>query len=162
MMAVQKLILDDFLDVHDYGLVGIHCSIEDYRLAYFLNKYLNINLTRNHKDVDFNNQVYYPIFEWFDENKLITWNLVSNICKVDSETHETSESLFDSPQTTTKTHYLIPEYRKVNYFLKITEEDISQTKLKLILNKILNIPQIVTAYNLVPEDLKSKNNLIFY
>lgn len=161
-MAVQKLILDDFLDVHDYGLIGIHCSIEDYRLAYFLNKFLNISLSRKDKDVDFHNQVHYPIFEWFDENKLITWNLVSNICKIETETYENTESLFNSPHTTTKTHHLIPEYRKVNYFLKITEEDISATKLKLILNKILNIPQIITAYNLNPEDLKSKNNLIFY
>ena len=161
-MAVQKLILDDFLDVHDYGLIGIHCSIEDFRLAYFLNNYLKINLSRKPKDVDFSNQVNYPIFEWFDERKLITWNLVSNSCKVDSQSFESSESLFSNPQTTTKTHYLVPEYRKVNFFLKITEEDIHQTKIKRILNKIQNIPQIVTAYSLKPDDLKSKNNLIFY
>lgn len=161
-MAVQKLILDDFLDEHDYGLIGIHCSIEDYRLAFFLNKYLKINLSRKHKDLDFNNQVHYPMFEWYDERKLITWNLVSNSCKVESQLIESSVSLFSNPQTTTKTHYLIPEYRKVNYFLKITEEDIRETKTKRTLNQILNIPQVVTAYNLNPDNLKSKNNLIFY
>jgi len=161
-MAVQKLILDDFLEIHDYGLIGIHCSIEDYRLAYFLNKYLNINLSRKHEDLDFSDSIQYPFFEWFDDKKLITWNLVSNSCKVENKITYQSESLFSNPQFTTKTHFLIPEYQKVNYFLKITEEHISQTKLKFILSKILKIPQIVTAYNLNPESLKSKNNLIFY
>lgn len=161
-MAVQKLVLDDFLDIHDYGLIGIHCSIEDYRLAYFLNQHLQINLSRKKNNLDFSNQVQYPIFEWEDEKKLITWSLVANTCKVESQSMDQTESLFSNPQTTTKTHHLISEYKKVNYFLKISEEDISKTKLKLILNKILNIPQIVTAYNINPEGLKSRNNLIFY
>ncbi|PNQ74883.1 IPExxxVDY family protein [Hanstruepera neustonica] len=161
-MAVQKLVLDDFLDIHDYGLIGIHCSIEDYRLAYFLNQYLNINLSRKSQDLDFSKQVQYPIFEWEDEKKQIIWNLVSNSCKVESQTINQTESLFSNPQATTKTHYLISEYKKVNYFLKISEEDINKTKLKLVLNKILSIPQIVTAYNVNPEELKSRNNLIFY
>lgn len=161
-MAVQKLVLDDFLDIHDYGLIGIHCSIEDYRLAYFLNQYLNINLSRKPQDLDFSKQVQYPIFEWEDEKKQIIWNLVSNSCKVESQTINQTESLFSNPQVTTKTHYLISEYKKVNYFLKISEEDINKTKLKLVLNKILSIPQIVTAYNVNPEELKSRNNLIFY
>lgn len=161
-MAVQKLVLDDFLDIHDYGLIGIHCSIEDYRLAYFLNQYLNINLSRKPQDLDFSKQVQYPIFEWEDQKKQIIWNLVSNSCKVESQTINQTESLFSNPQVTTKTHYLISEYKKVNYFLKISEEDINKTKLKLVLNKILSIPQIVTAYNVNPEELKSRNNLIFY
>jgi hypothetical protein len=161
-MAVQKLVLDDFYDIHDYGLIGIHCSIEDYRLAYFLNQHLQINLSRKLKDLDFNNQVQYPIFEWEDDKRQIVWNLVANSCKVESEIMNQTESLFSNPQITIKTHYLVSEYKKVNYFLKISEEEISKTKLKLVLNKILSIPQIVTAYNVNPEELKSRNNLIFY
>ena len=97
-----------------------------------LNKYLNINLSRKHEDLDFSDSIQYPFFEWFDDKKLITWNLVSNSCKVENKITYQSESLFSNPQFTTKTHFLIPEYQKVNYFLKITEEHISQTKLKFI------------------------------
>ena len=43
-MAAQKLILDDFLDEQNYALIGIHCAIDGYRLAYFLNHYLDLKL----------------------------------------------------------------------------------------------------------------------
>ena len=81
-MAVHKFILDDTFDETLYTLIGIHCSLEDYRLAYLINKYLGITLTRKSSDLDFNKgQVSYSIYEWEDHNQLITWNLVSNICK---------------------------------------------------------------------------------
>lgn len=160
-MAVQKLVLDDLLDEMNYALIGIHCSIENYRLAYFLNKYLNIHLTRNENDLDFSNQTQYALFEWFDENKLVTWHLVSNNCKVESQGKDIINSLFNQEEPITKTHHLIPEYKKVNFFLKISDDHVNKTKLNLILRKIQSIPQIVTAYSLDPNDLRSKNNLIF-
>ena len=38
-MAVHKLLVDDFED-ESYALLAIHCDVEDYRLAYFLNQTL--------------------------------------------------------------------------------------------------------------------------
>ena len=40
-MAIHKLHIDEFDEV-DYELIAIHTSLEDYRLAYFLNKKLPI------------------------------------------------------------------------------------------------------------------------
>ena len=99
--------------------------------------------------------------EWFDENKLVTWHLVSNNCKVESQGKDIINSLFNQEEPITKTHHLIPEYKKVNFFLKISDDHVNKTKLNLILRKIQSIPQIVTAYSLDPNDLRSKNNLIF-
>lgn len=160
-MAAQKLILDDFLDEQNYALMGIHCAIDGYRLAYFLNHYLDLKLKRKPDDLDFQNQIQYPIYEWCDKRKLVTWHLVSNSCKVDVSVNQEPGSLFTTSGSS-KNYYLVPEYQKVNYFLKMSSDYISDSKLKLILNNIQNIPQIVTAYIVNTENLKSKNNLIFY
>ena len=53
-MAVHKLLVDDFEDAN-YSLLAIHCDIEDYRLAYFLNQNLAIRLVRTKEDLDFTN-----------------------------------------------------------------------------------------------------------
>ena len=82
-MAVHKLILDDVFDESVFTLIAIHCTIEDYRLAYLLNKFLRINLCRKRFDLDFKNgKSAYSIYHWEDKKQLIDWNLVSNICKI--------------------------------------------------------------------------------
>ena len=53
-MAVHKLLVDDFEDAN-YSLLAIHCDIEDYRLAYFLNQNLATRLVRTKEDLDFSN-----------------------------------------------------------------------------------------------------------
>lgn len=160
-MASQKLVLDEFIDEQDFALIAIHCAIESYRLAYLLNQYCGIKLVRQPKDLDFLNETQYPIYEWSDNKKLIDWHMVSNNCKIKANLNEEPGSLF-TESGSVKNYYLIPEYQKVNYFLKISSDTINDKKLKLILNKIQNIPQIVTAYTVKSETLKSKNNLIFY
>ncbi len=42
-MAIHKLDLGEFDEI-DYYLIAIHTSLEDYRLAYFINQKLAINL----------------------------------------------------------------------------------------------------------------------
>ncbi|WP_142784720.1 IPExxxVDY family protein [Changchengzhania lutea] len=160
-MAVHKLILDDVFEEVTFTLIAVHCTLEDYRLAYLLNKHIGINLIRKPSDLDFNNgKSSYSIFEWEDKKQLTTWNLVSNICKTDSLQKVNFESLFDTQNQITKTFYLIPEYKRVNYFLKI-ENEYGSNKEKFILNTILSIPQIATAYSINTDQLRSKDNLIF-
>ena len=53
----------------------------------------------------------------------------------------------------------MPEYKDVDYFLKIEQDEI--TFEQDIVKSILTIPQIVTAYMVETNKLKSKNNLIF-
>ena len=159
-MAVHKLILDDAFDEVLYTLIGIHCTLEDYRLAYLLNKHLGIALART-LDLDYNNgKASYSIYEWEDEKQLVTWSLVSNISKTETLQQIDHKSLFDTQQNIIKTSHLLTEYKTVNYFLKIDSE-FSFSKEKYILDSILNIPQIATAYSIDSSQLKSKDNLIF-
>lgn len=160
-MAVHKLILDDVFEDVSCTLIAIHCAVEDYRLAYLLNKNLNITLTRKAQDLDFDKGITrYSVFDYEDTKKLITWNLVSNICKIETDSAIVKQSLFNAHHKVIKTYNLIPEYGKVNYFLKIDSE-FSNSKEKQIINNLLKIPQIAMAYNVDLGTLKSKDNLIF-
>ncbi|WP_346881750.1 IPExxxVDY family protein [uncultured Algibacter sp.] len=160
-MAVHKLILEDVLDEVLYTLIAVHCSLEDYRLAYLLNKCLGITLARRPSDLDYkNSKSSYPIYEWEDNKHLVTWSLVSNVSKTKSLQQIDYKSLFNTQQHTIKTNYLVPEYKTVNYFLKI-DSAFNFRKEKYILDSILNIPQIATAYSIDSSQLKSRDHLIF-
>jgi len=159
-MAIHKLVMDDVFDEVSYTLLAIHCSIEDYRVAYLINKNLDIHLKRKQTDIDFNGILRYPIFEWHDTKNLENWSLVSNMCKVESQQLAGQNSLFNQQETITKTSYLLPEYKQVNYFLKI-ENEFSFSNEKYLVNRILSIPQMVTVYSVNSDTEKSKDHLIF-
>ena len=84
-MAIHKLFEDDF-EEDNYTLIAIHCSIEDYRLAYLLNTNLDLKLARKWEDLDYNYlEASFSIYEWNDEENFVTWNLVTNISKKEVE-----------------------------------------------------------------------------
>ena len=158
-MALHKLMVDDFYD-DTYKLIAIHCGLEDYRLAYLLNQSLDLRLQRKTEDLDMEYlKSSYSIFEWNNASQYVTWNLVSNVCKKEEDSLY-STGLFQTNEKVIKTFNLIPEYKKVDYFIKISDE-IQNVNEKLILNKLQNIPQIITSYTVNPTELKSKDHLIF-
>ena len=160
-MALHKLLADDFEDSL-FSLLAIHCTIEDYRVAYLLNKYLNISLKRKPFDLDFENEsATYSLFEWEDKERLFVWNLVSNMCKKeDEETVQNTGSLFHMKHKIQRFHNLIPEYKKASFLLKIDTDGMYINE-RAIINRIQDIPQIVTVYSIDVSQLKSKDNLIF-
>ncbi len=158
-MALHKLMVDDFYD-DTYKLIAIHCGLEDYRLAYLLNQSLDLRLQRKTEDIDMEYlKSSYSIFEWDNASQFVTWNLVSNVCKKEEDSLY-STGLFQTNEKVIKTFNLVPEYKKVDYFIKISDE-IQNVNEKLILNKLQNIPQIITSYSVNPSELKSKDHLIF-
>jgi len=190
---LRKLILEDFIDDIDYTLIGIHCSIEDYRLAYLVNHYLGLKLRRKDVDIEYKDTSSYSIFEWNDQKQQTIWNLVANISKIEvNDTIASSYSIFewnDQKQQTiwnlvaniskievndtidatslfvnqekfTKTNYLIPEYKKVNFILKISDDPYQHLQ-KQALNKIIEIPQVITAFGIDANNLKTTEQLIF-
>ncbi len=159
-MALHKLLVDDF-DIETYSLFAIHCTLEDYRIAYLLNKQLQINLKRKLRDLDVHyTSSSFSIYEWEDKNQRMIWNLVSNVCKKEEEGLSSSGSLFETQSKILRTHNLIPEYKKVNYLLKI-DNDGNFIDEKAIINSIQDISQIAAVYSIDVTQLKSKDNLIF-
>ena len=88
------------------------------------------------------------------------WNLISNVCKKEEDSLSSTGTLFDSPAKVLKTFNLISEYKKVDFFLKISDE-IQNVNEKLVLSKLQAIPQIITSYAVDPLQIKSKDHLIF-
>jgi hypothetical protein len=160
-MAIHKLFEDDF-EEDNYTLIAIHCSTEDYRLAYLLNTNLNLKLSRKQEDLDYNYmEASFSIYEWGDEENFVTWNLVANTSKKEVEQMASAGSLFsDQKGKRTISKYLIPEQKRVDYFVKISSENYLKSS-KIIVSKINAIAEVITAYTVNPNQLKSKNNLIF-
>jgi hypothetical protein len=130
-------------------------------LAYLLNKNLNINLVRKRQDLDYKYfAASYAIYEWEDKNQMTTWNLISNVCKKEMDSLQSSGSLFNNEQLVLKTYHLLPEFKNVDYLIKITSEEESVDEKKL-LQTLQGIPQLITSYSIDNEHIKSKDNLIF-
>lgn len=159
-MALHKLLVDDF-DDDAYKLIAIHCRLEDYRLAYLLNKYLGLSLKRKAEDLDFKYlKSSYSIFEWDNELEYVRWNLISNVCKKEEDSLYSTGTLFQNSEKVLKTFNLISEYSKVDFFIKISDE-IQNVDEKLVLQRLQKIPQIITSYPIDPLKIKSKDHLIF-
>ena len=159
-MAVHKLLVDDFED-ENYALLAIHCDIEDYRLAYFLNQTLATKLARTEEDLDFiMSKASFSVFEWNNPHLQTDWHLIKNHCLV-GEKGPISQGLFaESNDKIWTVHCFLPEHQSVDYFLKINNGG-GIINEKGILNTIQKISKISTAYSLDITKLKSKEHLIF-
>lgn len=161
-MAIHKLQIDDFLTI-DYELIAIHSSLEDHRLAYFINRELAILFEKTPKDIGIKvkeGESFFTKFIYEDVDNEIMWYLIQNKSTIVSAQQNTA-SLFDETGLDVNTSvFLLPELKKVDYIIKIenTGDDFA---LEELIDKLLTIRQISTAYKIDHQKLKSKNNLIF-
>lgn len=162
-MSALKLHIEEFDDI-DFQLVAIHTSLEDYRLAYFINQVATLNLSKCNSEINIKNEAGETTFTHFifeDEKKDICWNLIQNKTEILSTKKQRGQGLFAETEHQVLTKiYLLPEYRKVDYFLKI-ENAYESESVQTVLSKINTIDRVNTAYLVDPEKIKSKNNLIF-
>ena len=143
----------------EFSLLAIHTDLEDFRLAYFLNKTLDLNLSRKEFDLNFiDSKGNFSVFEYIDLDNFLKWNLISNIYNHNFTTN-ISNDLFELSNELVKKFNLLSEYKNVNFLLKL-ENNENQVDLEDIIKEIKNIPQIITLYN-INKDLKNKENLIF-
>jgi hypothetical protein len=159
-MALHKLVVDDFNDT-SFSLFAVHCRLEDYRFAYMLNSYLQLKLRRAPQDLDVNYfSSSYSAYTWEDTDSYMSWHLISNVCKKEEDALQSSGSLFTEKQRILKTYHLIPELKQVDFLIKI-ESEAQNVNEREILLKLQKIPQLITAYRVDEESIKSKDCLIF-
>ena len=161
-MAVHKLHLEEFDEI-DYQLIAIHTSLEDYRLAYYINQNLPITLKKNNCNIQISNKEGETQFTRFvfEDSKDIAWNLIQNKNDVFVPSQNSNQGLFAESNNNFSTKiYLIPEFKKVDYFLKIENGEVNIDVSK-ITNSIKKIDRVSTVYAIEVEKIKSKNNLIF-
>ena len=162
-MAVHKIYIEDF-EEEDYHLIAIHTTLEDYRLAFFLNRDLEIRLHKSEFDIQSlvkEGATSFARFTYEDEEKVITWDLVQNKNVVlGTENNLTTDLFSNSKNSFSSLAYLLPEYKKVDFFLKI-ENAANEIDLNEIVTKISAIDGINMVYAVDKDKIKSKNNLIF-
>ena len=161
-MAIHKLDLDEFDEI-DYHLIAIHTTLEDYRLAYFINQHLPVNLSKSNEEILISikeGETQFSRFYFDDEDNFVSWNLIQNKNEVVGQNEIINQDLFsNSSQVVATKVFLLPELKKVDYFLKIESDD--DLDLSGIVKKLKSIKSLSTVYVVETENIKSKNNLIF-
>lgn len=156
-MQIHSLGFDDFSE-DEYSLIGIHTALEDFKLAYLLNKNLSTSFSKSREDLNIEDQqtkTSFSIFNYCSKEYDFDWSLIANSSKKENQ-QESNELLLSSE---TKT-YLIAEMNKVDFFIKISGE-LEDSFMTDTIEKIKSIDQIITSYIIDKDKLKSKEFLIF-
>ena len=156
-MQVHALEMNDFFE-EEFSLIGIHSTLEDFKLAYLLNKNLNTRFYKAKEDLEFvreKKKASFSIYNYENIKYDFDWFLIANSYRRENQT--VSNELLLTSETKT---YLIPEKKKIDFFLKICGESEYEFILKTI-KKITSIENVITAYSIDKNTLKSKDFLIF-
>jgi hypothetical protein len=164
-MAIHKLQLDITEDLDPYALLAIHCTQPPFKLAFMINKKLGINLKRLPEDlVVFNKgeSVSFALFEYCDQTSDRLINLVANTSRsIQEESNQNQADLFGSTaQPSIKINHLLPEFKQADYFVKISSPTNNGSE-NVIVSRINEIAQVITAYVVDLPLVKNKANLIF-
>ncbi|OCB77317.1 IPExxxVDY family protein [Flavobacterium crassostreae] len=163
-MAVHKLNLGEFDEI-DYYLIAIHTSLEDYRLAFFINQILPIRLAKSNNEIQIHikeGETSFARYHHYDSENDINWDLIQNKNEVVlKKTSPISELFSDQAMVSSKKVFLLPEFKTVDYFLKIENTPEHTIDLPQIKSKLNAINNISTVYTIETNQIKSKNNLIF-
>ena len=151
-MALKKLKNIEIED--DFKLIGIHCQLDGYKLAFNLNKFLRISLENfDYKIVIDNVECAFEMFKHKSETYNTKIYLFSNKSFGNIQSYE--PNLFDNINSNV---YLIDEKKSIDFFLKIEGGSFNYTSL---MNKINEIPMVQSCYLINLKSQKSKYNLIF-
>ena len=158
-MVVHKLNLDSFDDV-PFSLIALHTSLDDYHLAYLINQRLPILLSKNN-DIHLtteNGDTYFSRFSYENVEYETYWDLFQNNNITDlgiiNDEQKSASNLFEVSTTA----YLLSEFKKVDYFLRVQNFD---EDLDAIISTLNTISRIESIYLINEHQVKSKNNLIF-
>ena len=144
-------------------ILAIYSGLPSYRLAFLINTCLFSQLKRE-KDLDFYKDVKFPYFFFEDEVLQIEYRLIKNKTSQIStkEPVEASplNSLFNESTAVEETFYVLPEYKEVDYFL-VLDGEFGDNQLAHIEQEITKLEEILSAYYIPFENIKSKSHLTF-
>ena len=153
-MATQKLILDyDY----DFLLIGILSSAPDYKLCWEMNKILQISLK---KEKDLQLQLHESEKE---EGLKLTFEKPEMTPCFSSYSYynEINHVKYTVVANKSISALLVKEEQSVDFFLVVDGLYDDWEKEEAIINGLREQREIITAYKIDPNKLKSKQNLIF-
>ena len=127
----------------DFVLIAITTSLRDYRICHHINKRLNFGFTKS-PDLEVDiiqgaGPVFFSLYQYH-------W--------------EASETDFYFIANKGSDGYLVPEMRKVDYFIMI-KNYIADDELDKMVTDLNRIQEIVAAVKIDPKKIKSRENLLF-
>ncbi len=140
---------------YDFLTLGISTREPAYRVCWFLNKSLGINLKReeeNYLTFEGSHKNHHIIYSYFSEEELAEYALVKNKSE-NSQEKDVGLSLFETQSTHS---FLIPEQPKIDYYLKVTDHH--DTDRILEITRKIRLFEAVFSIDVLK--LKSKENLI--
>ncbi len=158
--------LDHDDDQDDVLLIAIKSNMPYYKMAYHLNKELKLQLQKLLQEVSLiteNGTNCFRHFKYKDQKKHLIWRLIENKSNYSISLLEKTGTLFGGEsELFSATEYLIPEWKNIDFFLRIENVDayFEEDQLQLQLENINNISThfIVDIASL---SIKSQKNLIF-
>lgn len=160
-MAIHKLYIDEFDEI-DYQLIAIHTSLEDYRLAFFINQKFPVVLHKNIDDIQITakaGNAALSRFTFDDSRSCSSWDLLQNKSEIQTLSTTSTGDLFAGTNTKVATKaWLLPEFKKVDYFLKLQNSEISA---ETVTESLQEMEHITLSYPVDTSRIKSINNLIF-
>ena len=127
----------------NFHLIGISSHYHDYRLCWAINKLLSFELERSDNEIV------------IQENKgedILAFPTFYFLCPE-------SEVLFELIANRNDNGYLIPEMKQADYFLKM--DDFYDESVSELIKKLRSITMVNMAFQIDPENLRSKYNLIY-
>jgi delta 1-pyrroline-5-carboxylate dehydrogenase len=161
---MPSYILTDW-DTEDepYTLIGIHASIEPYRMAYKLNKHLKTSFARTVKDQDVTMPSYvshFPVYKYQDMHENTAVYLTPNKYWGKLKENSSAQGLFSTDQIEEVKTILVKEFATVDFLLKIEKEK-AFFPVKKWLHRLNEIPHVISAYELDHLKIKNQDYLIF-
>lgn len=149
-----------FLEIEEeVCLIALYSSLEVFRIAYQINRVLNISLKREERDIDFRsngNLTFYPWYHYKDDKALLDFYLVGNKSSTTPAKLVSEGGLLFEENKVYNT-YLIPERKRVDYFLKIE----GTLNTEPFIKSLKQIKRISAVFPVSTKGLKSYTNLIF-
>ena len=139
---MKKQVLNFNFD-YDYQIVGISCYLKDYRIAWLINKCLNINLIKLTDHIVTNNSNTDFQFSMYADRNL---------------ENETAYFLLANK---TIGGFLLPEKKIFDYFLILENLSDFPNIYQEILQTLKTQKDIITIAKIDYDALKNKHNLIF-
>jgi hypothetical protein len=150
-------------DEDPYTLIGIHASIEPYRMAYKLNKHLKTSFYRTVNDQDVTMPTYvshFPVYKHQDHLENTSVYLTPNKYWGKLKLNSSATGLFANDEVEEVRTLLIKEYATVDFLLKIEKGD-GFFPVKRWLHHLNQIPHVISAYQLDQLKIKNQDYLIF-
>jgi hypothetical protein len=138
---MKKIILTNYIDF-DFSLIGICSQDDDFKIAFNLNKTLELDFERI-KDIELlvgkqKNQVNFSCFLYEEPETELNYYLITN---------------------RGANGVLVPEHKQIDYLLRIVGEP-ELYDAEVILEKIREMPQVITAILMDAKSIKSIENIL--